>query len=409
MTASAPDRVVSLDLIRGVAVLGILAINIAGFAGPPAAVLSPNWPGPVSLADKLAFAATFVLFEGKMRALFCMLFGASMALFLERSEAAGRDGDILQLRRLLWLAVFGLAHFFLLWWGDILFAYALCGIVVLMARDMPTRAMAVAAVAVFALSHLIGGAMDLPGAIAEERVRTGTANEQQVGEVKRFERIAAQKARNDRAIVASPYAVRLQHRVTRDTFKPLLGTLDNVTETIPLMLIGVVLFRIGFFSGTISRKTLWRIALAGTLTGLALTVPLLAWAWPRDFPIRAMSSIMIYWAAIPHLLMALGYAALLALAAPRLARSLVGRRLADAGRMAFTVYIGTSLVMTAIFYGWGLGLAGSYGHAALLVFVLFGWLTMLAASWAWLGHFRRGPLEWAWRSLVERRLLALRR
>lgn len=79
------------------------------------------------------------------------------------------------------------------------------------------------------------------------------------------------------------------------------------------------------------------------------------------------------------------------------------------GRMAFSNYIGTSLIMTALFYGWGLGLAGRYGHAALWLFVVLGWVSMLAASTLWLARFRRGPLEWAWRSLVEMRFLPQRR
>ena len=79
--------------------LGILAVNIAGFAGPTQATLSPNIPVPGSTADEAAFAFIFVAFEGKMRALFTLLFGASMLLFVERAEAAGRDGTALQYRR----------------------------------------------------------------------------------------------------------------------------------------------------------------------------------------------------------------------------------------------------------------------------------------------------------------------
>ena len=74
--------------------------------------------------------------------------------------------------------------------------------------------------------------------------------------------------------------------------------------------------------------------------------------------------------------------------------------------MAFSNYIGTTLLMTAIFHGWGLGLAGQYGYAALMAFVMLGWIVMLAFSAAWLAFYRRGPLEWLWRSLTEARPLA---
>jgi uncharacterized protein len=150
------------------------------------------------------------------------------------------------------------------------------------------------------------------------------------------------------------------------------------------------------------------IAIGGIAAGLIPTGAILGWAWMHAFPPRAMESVFFYWTAIPHLVMAMGYAALMVLAAPALAQTRIGHRFAEAGRMAFTNYIGTSLAMTAIFYGWGLGLAGTVNHAGQWAFVLLGWAAMLAWSKAWLKRFRRGPLEWLWRSLVERRMLGFR-
>jgi uncharacterized protein len=171
-----PGRIAALDLIRGVAILGILAINIAGFAGPQIAALTPNLPRPGSPLDEAAFALGFFLFEGKMRALFTILFGASMVLFLERAEAAGRDPGPLQLRRLGWLALFGYLHFALLWWGDILFAYALCGCFALLCWRAPAKPLVALALTIFVLWHGFQAAGSLPEVAAEEHVRTGTAN-----------------------------------------------------------------------------------------------------------------------------------------------------------------------------------------------------------------------------------------
>jgi uncharacterized protein len=122
-----------------------------------------------------------------------------------------------------------------------------------------------------------------------------------------------------------------------------------------------------------------------------------------------MSVALLYATALPHLLMALAYATLLVLATPRLACTWLGRRLIAAGRMAFTNYIATTVVMTAIFYGWGLGLAGFVGHARQLLFVALGWALMLIWSGPWLEVFCQGPLEWLWRSLTEARLMPMRR
>src|SRR5205085_1219240 len=149
-----------------------------------------------------------------------------------------------------------------------------------------------------------------------------------------------------------------------------------------------------------------RIAGAGLGVGGLATVAVLAWVMPRGFPPQAMIAAIDGWLMLPHLAMALGYAALLVLAAPRLLATGIGRRLQAAGRMAFSNYLGTTLVMTALFYGWGLGLIGRVGHGAQIPFVVLGWALMLAWSAPWLKRFRQGPLEWLWRSLTEGRRLA---
>lgn len=403
-----PERVVALDLIRGVAVLGILAINIAGFAGPTGATLGPHIPTPGSFADEVVYAGAMVLFEGKMRALFTMLFGASMLLFIERCEAAGRDGDLLQFRRLCWLALFGGLHFFLLWWGDILFSYALIGIVALLLRELPTKAMLATALLLFAGWHLGGLALSLPDVAAEEQVRLGEASPSEVAAQRDFRQRITNKAVNEMIEYRSGFIDQLRIKLTSRPLWPVETAVTSAGEALPLMLVGMALYRTGFFTGAWPRRRLWQVAVGTTTLGLAASLAALAWLWPRSFPPQATSAALLYGLAVPHLLMAAGYAAMLVLAAPRLARTGIGRRLAAAGRTAFSNYIGTSILMTALFYGWGLGLIGSIDRVQQLGFVALAWVLMLIWSPLWLAHFRQGPLEWLWRSLTERRILAFR-
>jgi uncharacterized protein len=405
----APDRVVALDLIRGVAVLGILVINIAGLAGPTGATLSPHIPAHGSFADELVYAFGMVVFEGKMRALFTILFGASMLLFIERAEAGGRDGDVLQLRRLGWLALFGCLHFFLFWWGDILFSYAVVGIIALFMRELSVKVMLAAALLIFAGWHLGGAAMEWPEVRGEEQVRLGTAQPAEARKQNDFRIQIAQNAQREMIEYRSGFREQIRIKLERRPLWLVKTTWPNVGETLPLMLIGMVLFRTGFFTAEWERRRLRQVAVLGTASGLALTAAMLAWLWPRGFPPQGMSAALLFWLAIPHLLMAAGYAALLVLAAPRLAATALGRRLVAAGRMAFSNYIGTTVVMTAIFYGWGLGLVGQVGRVAQLGYVAFAWALMLGWSLPWLERFRQGPLEWLWRSLTERRPLPFRR
>lgn len=410
--APLPERIHSLDLIRGVAVLGILAINIAGFAGPMIGAITPRFApalaAPTQL-DEAAWAFGFLFFEGKMRALFTLLFGAGLVLFHERCEAAGRDGDALQLRRLGWLLLFGLAHYLLLWWGDILFLYATCGIAALLMRPLPDRILIWSALALYYGWH-IWGMLDAAAAIeAETALRRNVADPTQLRLLaSRMEPVHAWAAQELReGALGWPELLRI--KLVERPLWPLQMVSGAFSETLPLMLIGMVLYRTGFFApgtrGPMSRGRVKELALACTFAGLVLTALFLGWAWPRGFPPVAMQAAMAWGLAMPHVLGGIGYAGLLVLAAPRLGTTWIGRRIVAAGRMAFSNYVLTSLVMTFIFYGWGLGLFGSVRPAGQWLFVLGGWALMLGWSDPWLRRFRRGPLEWLWRSLVEHRVL----
>lgn len=402
------DRLVALDLIRGIAVLGILAVNIAGFAGPSAATLSPHIPNPGSFADEAAYAGIFLIFEGKMRALFSLLFGASMVLFIGRTEGAGESGELRQLRRLGWLMIFGLLHYFLFWWGDILFTYAVTGVIALAMRDLPVRSLLASALILFTAWHLAGAGQSLSHVLAEEAVRTGTPTRDQAAQYAQAREAIVDNAASEMREYRSGYFDQIAAKLQERPFRPIEMVFNSIGETLPLILIGMALQRLGLFAGALPRRQLRRWGMAWLAFGAAWTAAILAWTWSRHFPPLAMNFALLYWTAPGHLAMALGYAAVLVLAAPRLVASAIGGWIVRAGRMAFSNYLGTTVLMTALFYGWGLGWIGQFGQTELLAFVLLGWAAMLLFSRAWLSFFRQGPLEWLWRSLTEMRLVALR-
>ncbi|VWX47075.1 DUF418 domain-containing protein [Novosphingobium sp. 9U] len=401
-------RVASLDLIRGVAVLGILAINIAGFAGPSIGTLSPNLPTPAGMWNEAAYAFAFVLFEGKMRALFAILFGAGIALFIDRAEAQGRDGDLLQARRLGWLLLFGALHYYLLWWGDILFAYAACGLIVLLLHRMAPRLLGAGAAALFLAMHLNGLLASLPMLDAEEAVRLGTANPGQASAVAQYQGYLVAAVQREMSQYTGGFLHILTIKLQDHPLWPLAGVRDGFGEYVPLMTLGLLLQRSGFFAGTWPVRAMVLLGVGSTVAGLSVTLLSLGWLLQRHFPVIAMDTSLRYGLALPHLVTAFGYLTLLVLATPWLGRTRLGGRLAAAGRMAFSNYLGTSLLMTTLFYGWGLDLFGQVDPLAQWLFVFFGWALMLGWSGPWLRHWRRGPLEWLWRCLTEGRLLSNR-
>jgi uncharacterized protein len=407
--AAAPDRIAALDLIRGVAVLGILAVNVFSFSAPGSAAYSPNLPEPGSLADQYLFGGVLLLFEGKMRALFTLLFGASLLLFVERADDQGRDGAALQRRRLGWLALLGYLHFALLWDGDILFLYAVVGLAALLLRRAQPLPLALAALVLFTFWQGGGAALFAEPVRAEAAVRAETATKAQSGYHAMIVAEARQDDRNEIVEARLGFLGQIGSRLSDRAWLPLALVLSVFGETFPLMLIGMALLRSGFFSGQWQRRRLWQLAAMGIGVGGTLTLAFALWALRQGYPEFAMQLAVHFLLGFPHLLMALGYAALLMLAAPKVLTGSLGRRLEAAGRMAFSNYIATSLVMTAVFGGWGLGLYDRLGAAQAWLFVPLVWALMLGWSKPWLARYRQGQLEWLWRCLTEGRMLPIRR
>ncbi|MBB4611866.1 DUF418 domain-containing protein [Novosphingobium taihuense] len=391
-------RIEAIDFLRGVAVLGILAINVTGFWGPSLATFSPRIPEFATGSDPW-FALAFVVFEGKMRALFSLLFGASMVLFAQSAERHGADPDLAQLRRLAWLLLFGYLHFVLLWWGDILFLYALCGLGALALRRLEPIQLLGIALPFYLLAQGIEALFALPGVFTEQAVLGGTAAPSDVAEqAAMMGRIAASVAR-DVAVLNAGFLEAIRLKLSSAPLQPLNTTLSTFTETLPLMLIGMAMMRSGFFTDW-PRRRLASIAGIGILGGGLPTVLVTLWLWHHGWPPRAMFAAIEHGMALPHLMMALGYAAALLVVFPSIRKWTLARALVAAGKCAFSNYIGTTVLMGAIFSGWGLGLGPELPRVWLPAFVLLGWGAMLSWPQWWLARFGQGPLERLWRRLA---------
>lgn len=391
-------RIPVIDLARGLAVLGILVINVTTMAGPGIAAGSPDWHGHAETGDWISFTITWLLFEGKMRALFATLFGVSLALFLSRGNEGARIVE--QVRRLLWLAIFGYLHFALFWWGDILFTYAIAGMVALFFKNLPPSRLFVMGIGAYLFASIAASAQVWSTLAAVNAVHAGTATAMEADFVAQNAAFFAERTGLKMAEYAMPFVEALRYRLTVMPAYPFTLASEAVFEALPLMLCGMGLARSGFFTGQWPRKSLVLIAVVGAAVGLGWYAAMLVYAASQGFDIVTASLLPYRIGMIGRFAMAASYLALIALCGTAIVQWRIGQRIAAAGRMAFSNYIGSTVVMTFLFHGWGMNLAArEYEHTTLMLFVLLGWALMLGWSKPWLSRFGIGPLEWLWRTL----------
>jgi len=406
VSTGAGDRHVSIDAVRGFAVLGILLMNIVGMGMPSFAYIDPTYAGGSTGADLWTWAINNVLTDGKMRALFTMLFGASAVLIAERAERGGDGPGPMQThyRRLFWLFVIGMIHAYFLWFGDILVCYAIAGIFIFPFRKMSARVQIGIGVAILAvlLTKNVLAAEQLDGLRAAATAPGASA--------------AAIKAWQEASMAVIPppgmkaaelagfgggFMEALKARANVSMLMQLvLMPGDSLPEAVGQMFVGMGLFRLGFFTlGWSNRAYGWMIA-----AGYLLAVPVTAWLawmiWKSGFEPLTLHRLEV-WQQVTRPFIALAHASVLLLVVRAgLAQGLV-ERFAAAGRMAFSNYLMTSIITNLTFCGYGLGLYGKLSRFEQLGVVLAVWAFILIWSKPWLARFQYGPFEWLWRSLVR--------
>jgi uncharacterized protein len=398
-----PPRIATLDIVRGVAVMGILAMNVVAFAMPFQAYMNPLAYGLETGADFASWLVSFIFVDGKMRGLFSLLFGASMLLVIERAEASGQDAGSIHFRRMVWLLVFGLVHLYLIWFGDILVGYALIGMIAWFFRNKEPAALvrwgiALLTVQLMVFAGLAGGAFYLEAAASAPGASAETLKEWR-GLHEQFGVLTGQALSSKLALLRGDYGGLVGYRLSAHAMAPVKGLALFSWETLAYFLFGMVALKNGFLRGAWSDSAYRRTALIGFGIGIP-AYALLAWILVRDGFSVPMVFAVVMAATVPfRLLMVVATAALIVLLTRR-GGALV-ERIAAAGRAAFTNYLGTSLIMTTLFYGYGIGLYGHLSRAQLWLPVVAMWVLMLLWSKPWLDRFRYGPFEWLWRSLAR--------
>jgi len=395
------DRILSLDVLRGFALLGILVVNVQSFSMISAAYMNPTAYGDLSGANYWAWLVTHVFFDTKFMTIFSMLFGAGIVLMAERAEKTGRSAAGLHCRRMLWLMLFGLLHAHLVWYGDILFLYGVCGLVVCWFRRLsPVFLLGIGFVFLSigtGISFVSGWSMPY---WPEEPLTEITMDWQPPSDVVDAEVAAFRGGWLEQMTRRIPAAIE---------FETLILLVWGIWRAGGLMLVGMALFKLGVFSAERSKRFYLSWVAAAALIGVPVILCGVRQNFAADWDVRYsffFGPLYNYWAGI---VVSLGYVGLVMLACRSGVAKVVRRVLAAVGQTALSNYLFQSIVCTTVFYGHGLGLFGAVERGGQLGIAVAVWLLQLVVSPIWMRQFRFGPFEWAWRTLTYLRWQPMRR
>ncbi len=392
------DRIASLDVLRGFALLGILVMNIQSFAMVEAAYFDPSQYGDLTGINWWVWAISHGVADMKFMALFSMLFGAGIVLVTQSRAAKGLPTFGHHHSRNFWLLIFGLIHAYLIWYGDILVTYAIAGFAFYWLRNLRVFWLLLVGTVVLSVPLLLNLSLSYapPDVIADVATDFSYTEEQIMAEL---------------ASYRGSWLDALAQRVP--------SALDMHLAAIPgfliwraggLMLVGMALFKMGVLSGERSVRFYTCLTVAGFAVGVPLVaqsaIQLTAHGYDTLFGQLGMGIAYNYIGSIALALAYIGGVMVLVRA-----KWLLGlqARLAAVGRTAFTNYILQSLICTFLFYGFGLGLFGFVDRWAQVLIVFAIWAVQLTLAPLWLARYRFGPLEWLWRSLTYMRLQPMRR
>lgn len=387
-----PQRQVQLDVLRGFAVLGILVMNIQAFSMPIAAYTNPTVWGDLTGLNYAVWLSGHLLADQKMMALFSVLFGAGIVLFAERAQAREHSATRLHYRRMFWLLVFGLLHAYLLWFGDILVLYAVCGAVVFWARRWSIVPLLVTGLLVLSVSSVIYlfFGLSLPHWPAEQVAAMIDESWQPTAEVLARE-VAAYRG---------GWLAQMEMRVpTVIMFQTFVLAIWGFWRAAGLMLIGMALYKSGILGGTRSTSVYLTFIAVGALIGLPLVAYGVVWNTGNEWQLSSMflGTQFNYWGSV---LVMLGWIGTLCLICRGGVLTWLTDRLAAVGRMAFSNYLMQTVICVSLFYGHGLGWYGEVERSGQVLVVLAIWLLQLWYSPLWLRRFEQGPMEWLWRRLA---------
>ena len=397
------ERIESIDVIRGFSLLGILLMNVQGFSMPALTYINPTIFSEFSGINYAVWLFEHVFVNQKMMNIFSLLFGVGLIVMTERLDKTERPVTVIYMRRTVVLFVFGILHMTLLWFGDILAAYALCAFVVFWFRKQSPRRLLTAGISLFVLCSFLQiwqgwRVTQLAPNEFNEFVKANWVSppESLRGEIEAFR---------------GSFLMETYVRLLIAHYVQIVDTLlhAGILRPIGMMFVGMALYKKGFFYPEKNESAYWMWMGLALFAGIPITLygvyfistndwsAVSYYLWGRQYCFWAGPIISMGWMSLILLFCKWNW--------------LKGARkvLAAVGQMALSNYILHSLLCTTVFYGHGLGWIGTVTRIQQLGIVVAIWSVQLILSPIWLRYFRYGPLEWLWRSLTYWKFQPLQR
>jgi len=386
------ERINELDMIRGVALLGILMVNMALFKSPFFDLRLPsNYPEGI---ERVSAYFIQLFFTGNFYAIFSFLFGLGFYIFMDRTMQKGLELKPLYRRRLFALMVFGLLHITLFWSGDILFNYALVGFILLAFRNKPLQAIKKWIIGLFIFSFIFNMVMIVFKGIGEI-----------IGDEKYHAVVDKMLAEATYMYTEAGFLELVLYRLVNEAPYILVGVIFWIPQVLAFFLCGLYLGKKGIFNDIPSHIPLFKkVRFWGFLIGGLLLVLLVLFdsgaITDNALVNLSMLSGINYLAS---LFIFPAYVSTIVLAAQSATWNKILSPVASAGKMALTNYLSQTIICVIIFYGFGFGLYGQLTvyHGIMLTVAIF----LLQVFWSslWMNKFRFGPMEWLWRTLTYKK------
>lgn len=401
LPTSSEKRFHSLDLIRGIAVLGILIMNIYGFSNIFAYYMNPHALGEATASDLWVWSFTHIFADQKFYTIFSMLFGAGILLMADRAREKGVSAARYHYFRMFWLIVFGLIHALLIWLGDILFIYACMGLWVFLFTDTSAKTKLITGIVLIALYSLYMAMVSfhldkIPAEDLEFMFSMFYPDQTTIDE--------------ETLPYITSYAAQVSDRIDFFLENVLsMGLTFGIFRIGGSMLLGMALYQYGVLTAARSRSFYITLAIICLLIGFSLTAWDMKQLFTHGFSFESLMFSYMTLTNIAAVFIAIGYIALFALWIKSSAAIKLRNALEAVGRMAFTNYLMQSIICTTIFYSFGLGLFTELSRLQLMGIVAIVFLLQLFWSSWWLKRFQYGPFEWVWRSLTYGKIQAFKK